>query len=367
MTRQFTSFVAVLFLFCTASISAQKAEITFNEKSYDFGQIAEDGGNVSHVFEFTNTGSTALVIQRVNASCGCTTPEWTKTPIEPGKKGNVTAIYNPMGRPGVFNKQIYVYSNSTSEMVSLIIKGSVTPKATSGQGSSHANNYPVQIDDLKLNSKLVQMSNVDKKSVQTRTVAIMNSSASNLTVALADLPAYLDVNITPKTLKPNEQGAITFTFDGTKATEWGPVDDKLFLVLNGKKVTGDANKITVLANVMEDFSKFNADQKRLSPIMEVKSNNLYLGNIKKGSRVRGKVTIKNAGNNPLEIRRITNNNSDIIIHPMRIAIKGGHAENFKIDVDSKFLPKGDYKKSFTVQTNDPVSTYVTFTVSYKVI
>lgn len=223
------------------------------------------------------------------------------------------------------------------------------------------------MEELRLNSKVVQMNNVDKKSTQTRTIGILNASASNLTVTLADVPAYLDVNVTPKTLKPNEQGAVTFTFDGSKATEWGPVEDKITVVLNGKKLTGEANKINVQANVVEDFSKISADQKRLSPIMEVKSYNLYIGNIKKGSRVRGKVAVKNVGNNPLEIRRIINNNSDITIHPMRVAIKGGSTENFKIDVDSKFLPKGDYKKAFTFQTNDPGNTYVTFTVSYKVI
>ena len=367
MIRKIAFTAAVLLGFCTANVSAQKAEISFSETSYDFGQIEEGGGNVSHVFEFTNTGSTPLVIQRVNASCGCTTPEWTKTPIEPGKRGNVTATYNPLGRPGAFNKQVYVYSNSSNEMVNLTIKGNVTPKSSSGNTVSHANNYPIQIEDLRLNSKVVQMSNVDKKSTQTRTVGIMNASASNLTVTLADVPAYLGVNVTPKTLKPNEQGSITFTFDGAKATEWGPVDDKVSLVLNGKKITVDANRINVQANVMEDFSKSTAEQKRLSPIIEVKSYNLFIGNIKKGNRVRGKVTIKNAGNNPLEIRRIINNNSDIVIHPMRLTIKGGHTENFKIDVDSKFLPKGDYKKAFTVQSYDPVNTYVTFTVTYKVI
>ena len=367
MIRKIGLIAAIILGFYTANVSAQKAEINFSEKSYDFGQIKEDGGNVSHIYEFTNTGSTPLVIQRVNASCGCTTPEWTQTPIEPGKKGRVSVAYNPMGRPGAFNKVVYVYSNSTNEMEKLTIKGSVAPRAASGTTTPQVNNHPIQMEDLRLNSKVAQMNNVDKKSTQTQTLGILNASASNLTVTLADVPSYLNVEVTPKTLKPNEQGAISIAFDGAKATEWGPVDDKVSVVLNGKKLTGEANKINVTANVVEDFSKASAEQKRLSPIIEVKSYNLYIGNINKGNRVRGKVVVKNAGSNALEIRRIINNNSDISIHPMRVAIKGGHTESFRIEVDSKFLSKGDYKKAFTVQTNDPVNTYVTFTVSYKVI
>ena len=55
MIRKLFSIVAVSVVFFTASVTAQKAEINFREKTFDFGQITEDGGNVSHVFEFTKT------------------------------------------------------------------------------------------------------------------------------------------------------------------------------------------------------------------------------------------------------------------------------------------------------------------------
>jgi hypothetical protein len=68
-----------------------------------------------------------LVIQNVVASCGCTTPEWTKQPIPAGAKGKVTAIYDPKDRPGQFNKTLSVYSNTKPEVVVLVIKGEVIP------------------------------------------------------------------------------------------------------------------------------------------------------------------------------------------------------------------------------------------------
>ncbi|MHB9055183.1 MAG: DUF1573 domain-containing protein [Paludibacteraceae bacterium] len=365
MIRRIGIIAAIMIGFYTVNVSAQKAVITFDEKAYDFGQIKEDGGNVSHIFEFTNTGTTPLVIQRVNASCGCTTPEWTQTPIESGKKGKVTAIYSPMGRPGAFTKEVYVYSNAKNEMERLTITGNVIPRSSSN--ASQANSYPIQMGDLKLNSKVIQMNNVEKGLTQSRNIGIQNVSNTNLTVTFTDIPAYLNINVNPKVLKPNETGTIGFTFDSSKATEWGPIDDKINVVLDGKKNAGELYKIIFQVNVIENFSKASAAQKRQAPIFEVKSNNLYLGSIKQGSRVRGKLAVKNVGSNPLEIRRIVNNNSDIIISPMRMSIKGGHTDNLKIEVDSKFLPKGEYKKAFTMQTNDPVNTYSTFTVSYKVL
>jgi len=64
----------------------QSAKITFTEESYDFGKIAEEKGPVTHEFTFTNTGAQPLIIQSVKASCGCTTPDWTRDPVLPGKK-----------------------------------------------------------------------------------------------------------------------------------------------------------------------------------------------------------------------------------------------------------------------------------------
>ena len=85
-----------------------KASISFGEKVYNFGNIREDGGPVSCEFEFVNTGSSNLVVISATAECGCTTPEFPKQPIAPGKKGKIKVTYNPLGRPGGFDKVVTV-------------------------------------------------------------------------------------------------------------------------------------------------------------------------------------------------------------------------------------------------------------------
>ncbi len=369
MKRKIAFFATVLICSFIVSASAQKAVITFADKTHDFGQIREDGGNASHVFEFTNTGNAPLVIQRVNASCGCTTPEWTQTPIEPGKKGRITATYNPMGRPGAFSKDVYVYSNASNEMERLVITGNVTPRASSSatSTSSSANNFPIKIGNLGLNSKIVQFGNVQKGTTQSRAIAIKNNSGSPLNVSLSNVPAYVTATATPTTLQPNQEGVINFTFDSKKTTEWGPLNENVYVVLNNNKQINDSYKINVIGNINEDFAKMSAAEKRQAPIMEIKSPNLHFGKIKKGNKVRGKFAVKNAGSNPLEIRRVINNNSDITIHPVRTSIRGGKTENLHLDIDTKYLPKGDYKKTFSVVTNDPTKANVIYTVDFSVI
>ncbi|MFZ4725949.1 MAG: DUF1573 domain-containing protein [Paludibacter sp.] len=122
---------SLFLMFAILSISvlmAQKPIINFENKEFDFGKIKEADGNVTHVFDFTNKGKAVLVVNRVQASCGCTTPVWTKEPIESGKKGEITVTYNTAGRPGAFTKTITVYSNDTVNQAILIIRGEVIPK-----------------------------------------------------------------------------------------------------------------------------------------------------------------------------------------------------------------------------------------------
>lgn len=120
-------FILTAILLSVVAVSAQKkqAVISAQETSFDFGSIKEADGNVSHTFKIDNTGDGPLVITRVIASCGCTTPEWTKEPIAPGKSGDVKITYNPANRPGAFVKTISIYSNGKKGSFILTIKGKV--------------------------------------------------------------------------------------------------------------------------------------------------------------------------------------------------------------------------------------------------
>lgn len=96
--------------------------MVFNEDSHDFGTIPE-GPAAEYEFKFKNTGSEPIVITKVHASCGCTTPSYSKEPVKPGETGTVKAVYNTQGRPNPFNKSITVVSNAGTKV--LVIKGTV--------------------------------------------------------------------------------------------------------------------------------------------------------------------------------------------------------------------------------------------------
>ena len=121
--------VLTMLLFCGMSVAlAQKpAEIKFDKLTHDFGTFSEKSPVVSCTFTFTNVGESPLIINQAVASCGCTVPEYTKTPIQPGEKGEIKVTYNGTGKfPGHLKKSITVRTNGAVEMTRLYIEGEMT-------------------------------------------------------------------------------------------------------------------------------------------------------------------------------------------------------------------------------------------------
>jgi len=125
MLKRLFGTLCLLFVISIAAFAqAGKAEIKFDKTSHNFGQFSEKQPVQKCTFTFTNTGTAPLVINQAIASCGCTVPAYTKTPILPGKKGEITVTYNGTGKfPGHFKKTITVRSNATTEMTRLQVEG----------------------------------------------------------------------------------------------------------------------------------------------------------------------------------------------------------------------------------------------------
>ena len=112
-------------LFMTGALAFASAQtITFDKTTFDYGNV-KAGADGHRFFTVKNTGDKPLIISEVKPSCGCTTPEWSKDPILPGKTAQIKVGYNT-GIKGAFNKLIEVYSNDPANNRSVLyIKGNV--------------------------------------------------------------------------------------------------------------------------------------------------------------------------------------------------------------------------------------------------
>lgn len=126
----------LLFIMCSfiaftgysQSMVKRKAEtLGLKEVAYDFGKIPQ-GKPVMHNFEVVNNGDKPLIIENVEASCGCTTPEWSTEPVAPGAKTIIKVGFNASSE-GLFKKSITISYNGDATKT-LIISGQVYPTPT---------------------------------------------------------------------------------------------------------------------------------------------------------------------------------------------------------------------------------------------
>lgn len=124
-------FIALTFIGST-QLNAQDKEvntnpnapvISFESNVVDYGDIAKGSEGIKY-FEFSNGGNEPLIISNVRSSCGCTVPEYPRTPIGPKQESKIKIKYNT-NRVGPFRKTITIYSNVAGGAVIVTVKGRV--------------------------------------------------------------------------------------------------------------------------------------------------------------------------------------------------------------------------------------------------
>jgi len=111
----------------TTANAANSPIMKFEFENHDFGKLKQ-GDKVTYEFKFTNTGKSPLIITSATATCGCTTPEWPKTPIQPGEGGKIRVTFNSAGKTGLQDKLITVSANTNPAQTMVHLIGEVITK-----------------------------------------------------------------------------------------------------------------------------------------------------------------------------------------------------------------------------------------------
>ncbi|KOH45152.1 DUF1573 domain-containing protein [Sunxiuqinia dokdonensis] len=96
----------------------------FQEEFYNFGSL-QAGEVVSFSFGFSNSGDGTLIIEKVEADCGCITIHFPEEPIAPGESDFIEVVFNSAGETGRIYKEIMVYANTQAPTAKLAIVATV--------------------------------------------------------------------------------------------------------------------------------------------------------------------------------------------------------------------------------------------------
>ena len=235
-----------LCLLLLAGATHAQGVMQFSSDNHDFGNVPE-GTMATYEFKFKNTGNQPVVIANVQASCGCTTPDWTKTPILPGKNGIIKAMYSSAGRPGVFNKTVTVTSNATDPSKVLSIKGTVLTK-----DQIKPTLTPVQLaksPHLVLDQSTHDFGKMEAGQQPTARFTVKNTGKTELVLGALTAGCYCVGYKTPPTpIAPGQSAVIELRYS---QRQLGQVSDAVTITSND--VSGDA-KITLKAIIVRDLS-----------------------------------------------------------------------------------------------------------------
>lgn len=339
--------IGLTVLLVTSLVAQVANPVRFTEETFDFGVIMEEDGPVTHVFSLTNTSDKPVMILSVKPSCGCTTPEWSKEPILPGKSGVVKAQFDPKGRPGYFHKSLTVTTDFDGQPITLYIKGQV-----SSRNVTHASEYRAASGMLRFRSLSFNLGKIFRKDEFTqRNIDFVNAGEKAITyLNKYDAPEYIRIDVVPKTIEPGQRGEIRIGYNGLKKGLYGFHKDKITLHTDDEV---SPKKDFILYATLEDyFAPVSAQQLTNAPLLSITEMNIDLGSIKFKQSATKEIVFTNSGKSILEIRNIQGNCTCLVAAVDKENLKPGESGIIRIT----FTPedrKGTQTKAVTVYSNDP--------------
>ena len=350
-------------VFCVA-----QPEIKFENTTYDFGKIKEEGGKVTGKFIFTNVGNEPLELTNVRPGCGCTAANYTKGAIAPGEKGYIEATYNPYNRPGAFNKNIRVTTNepkflendkATPHMI--FIKGEVIKRPPT---EFELAGYTKTSGMLRIKEPDVAHNMLNTESVND-TFYVRNFWTKPISIKLDKAGEYVnEVNRNfGSELNPGQEGYIVLKYDAAKRDAFGQQKDMVTFTTNDS--LEQTKRVHYAINIKEDFSKMTPKQLKKAPVSSVSAQEINFGDMQKNTSKTETITIQNTGKDPLIIRKLEPSNSLFSANSSMMVIPSGATAEITVTFKAPSRPSTQ-NATFDIITNDPVNPIRTLNMVAKV-
>lgn len=309
-------------------------------EEWDFGMVNEVDGVVEHTFTFTNSGRIAFAIEKVSVDCGCTTPVYTKEPVEPKGEGVVTVRYDPKGQEGPFEKSIYIVSKGGRNRNTLTVRGTVVPRPKSIEEE-----FPFAMGGgLRLSGLSMHYGYVEQGTAKEMSVKYINASAMPVRLGWEAEPrrGFMRVDAMP-VIAAGARGEIKVSYDLRGTTFYGRYSDRIYLTVNGvKQMLPLATTFTAVDPPVEGPDAV------IAPLFE------HHGSVRKGEKVIRTLEIANDGTAPLIVRWVNARKGMSTTLREGFVVQPGKASEFTVTMDTEGMASGVQTGAVTVITNDPV-------------
>lgn len=327
--------------------AAQARSFVWLDTIHDFGAFNEDMGLVRCTFRAVNTSDAPVAVVSARANCGCTHPEYPKNAVAPGDTLRVSVAYDAKGRPGRFEKKVYV-STGDGEQMTLRVKGTVI-----GAPTSLAGRYPVEGGAARYSTTVMPFGEVLKGHAAHAMIRGYNTTDRVIAPSVVNLPDYIDISVRPSQVPPGEQFVLSATVTTDRCDSWGFVTDSFDIVSD----TGDNERVGVstVVIVKEDFSKLTPGQRANAPHASADVKAVDFGAFDRtASQLKREFYIENTGQSPLIIRQISTPDKSLSVKCSDAKVKKGKKARVEVTLHPEALTDSELLNArITLITNDP--------------
>lgn len=343
--------VLVMGVLSTCLFGYAQGNIEFGEQTHDFGEIQEEDGPIKHSFSFYNKGDQPIKIMAVNASCGCTTPGWSKEEVAPRDSGYVTAQYNPTNRPGRFKKSLRItYENGSGMQNNTIyIEGTVKPRPKTIEDE-----LPTEIGNIRLQYRSLNLGKITTQETFVKSFDVYNAgdTAINWMTDEAVLPNHIGIAYEPESLAPGKLGKLTISYDPMEKDDLGFVSDNILVYTSESEAS--EKELSVIATIEEYFPPMTEEEMAEAPKLSFNEVQHDFGPVNEGTTIETTFVLTNNGKEKLLIRKTKENCGCTTSELEKSKIKPGESINMKVTFDTTGR-RGRQYKTVTVFSNDPTA------------
>ncbi len=349
--------------------------IEFEKNTHEFGDLKQ-GVPASFTFEFENITDAPIKLTNVKASCGCTTPTWTRDEVAPGEKGKIVVQYNAKA-VGPFNKSIRVNYEGRVDPVTLFIKGKVLTPETNNepvgvvappQEIKPKINYGVPRGSLSFEKMIENIRQVTSEESKSIVFRYRNDSKEQVKILVEKTEADPEVSVVPKhkVLAPGMESEIEITVDGKRMKAENSPDGYFSkrVVLYTDEAEGARKQLSVNGTYQRIFTEA---EKAKSPKIEFETESVDGGKIIEGEKFEFDYNFKNTGESPLILTSVKPScGCTTPFWPQGKEIAPGESEKVSVSFNSRGR-MGTQTKSITVRSNAVATPTVVLKFTVEVV
>ncbi|MEG0795541.1 MAG: DUF1573 domain-containing protein [Odoribacter sp.] len=343
-----TALLLSAYSFAQGVLECKKSTIVMKE-------LKADDQSTTVTYTVKNTGEQPVIITRVLPMSSSLKPGWTREPLMPGKTGEIKLSFISSNLQENFNFQTLVYSNARNNRLELNLSGQIVDNPAKPELL-----YKYNLEGIKFKNTNISFDKVYTWQTVSEKLTFINTRKDSVALTVQYQPSYIQTTFVPTKVAPGQKGTLLVTFNAPQKNDYGYCYESLILSLNNARNYN--NRLTITANLTEDFSKLDQKQLANAPIAEFDKKEVSFGDIKTGEKANCDFTLTNKGKSDLIVRKTKASCGCTAVTLGQNTLAPGKSTVIRTIFDSTGKNGRQYK-TITVITNDPKNTETTLTIN----